>query len=155
MLTCINHVCFRAYEVCWLGIRLGVQKFKSLRFFLKKIIVGPQDIQYQRFLVQLTLTHYILRSTSFWTPPTPPICLKMPKCAIFGTFWLFHFGNTPKVGVHREKFNIGKVAQFFLVVSIYVGTMSFHFRNIFPLKSFHRHRHRHQHQCSTHFLEFD
>ena len=124
-------------------------------FFSEKIIVGPQGIQYPRFLAQLTMTHYILRSTSFWTPPTPPICLKMPKCAIFGTFWLFHFGNTPKVGVHREKFNIGKVAQIFLVVPIYVGTMSFHFRNIFPLKSFHRHRHRHQHQCSTHFLEFD
>ena len=82
-------------------------------FFSEKIIVGPQGIQYPRFLAQLTLTHYILRSTSFWTTPTPPICLKMPKCAIFGTFWLFHFGNTPKVGVHREKFNIGKVAQIF------------------------------------------
>ena len=75
--------------------------------------MGPQGIQYPRFLAQLTFTHYILRFTSFWTPLTPPICLKMPKCAIFGTFWLFHFGNTLKVGVHREKFNIGKVAQIF------------------------------------------
>ena len=105
-------------------------------FFLKKIIVGTQDIQYSRFLVQLTLTHYILRSTSFWTPPTPPICLKMPKCAIFGTFWLFHFGNTPKVGVHREKFNIGKVAQIFFGGSYICWDYVISFSQHFPIKKF-------------------
>ena len=105
-------------------------------FFSEKIIVGPQGIQYPRFLAQLTLTHYILRSTSFWTPPTPPICLKMPKCAIFGTFWLFHFGNTPKVGVHREKFNIGKVAQIFFGGSYICWDYVISFSQHFPIKKF-------------------
>ena len=49
----------------------------------------------------------------FWTPLTPPICLKMTKCAIFSTFWESHFKNTPKVGVHRENFNIGNLSQIF------------------------------------------
>ena len=42
-----------------------------------------------------------------------------------------------------------------LVASIYVGTMSFHFRNIFQWESFHRHRQRHRHQSPTHFLKID
>ena len=104
--------------------------------FSEKIIMGPQGIQYPRFLAQLTLTHNILRSTSFWTPPTPPICLKMPKCAIFGTFWLFHFGNTPKVGVHREKFNIGKVAQIFFGGSYICWDYVISFSQHFPIKKF-------------------
>ena len=41
-----------------------------------------------QFFLQLPLTHYILRSIFFWAHPTAPICLKMPKCAIFGTFWV-------------------------------------------------------------------
>ena len=45
--------------------------------------------------------------------PTPPICLKMPKCTMFTTFWDSHLKHTHKVGVRREKFNIGNVAQFF------------------------------------------
>ena len=79
---------------------------ESCIFFVKKNIVGPQEAQYPQFLLQLPLTHYILRSTFFRTPPTPPICLKMPKCAIFGLFWSFHLKDTPKVGVHCEKCNI-------------------------------------------------
>ena len=44
--------------------------------------------------------------------------------------------------------------KFFLVTSIYVGTMSFHFRNISPWKIFHRYRQRHSHQSPTNFLNF-
>ena len=99
-------------------------------------MVGPQGFEYPRFLLQFTFTHYILRSTFFWTPPTPPICLKMPKCAIFGLFWSFHFKDTPKVGVHREKFNIGNVAQIFFgdfyICWDYVISFSQHF----PIKNF-------------------
>ena len=105
-------------------------------FFSEKSIVGPQEAQYPQFLLQLPLTHYILRSTFFRTPPTPPICLKMPKCAIFGLFWSFHFKDTPKVGVHREKFNIGNVAQIFFgdfyICWDYVISFSQHF----PIKNF-------------------
>ena len=40
----------------------------------------------------------------FRAHPTPPICLKTPKCAIFNPSLAFHFKNHPKVGVYREKF---------------------------------------------------
>ena len=74
----------------------------------------------------------------FLDPPTPPapICLKMPKCAIFGTFWLCHFKNTPKVGVHREKFNIGKVAQIFFGGSYICWDYVISFSQHFPIKKF-------------------
>ena len=49
----------------------------------EKNIVGPQEVQNPWFLIQLTLTHYTSRSVFFRAHPTPPICLKMPKCAIF------------------------------------------------------------------------
>ena len=72
----------------------------------------------------------------FSDPPDPPICLKMPKCANFGLFWSFHFKDTPKVGVHREKFNIGNVAQIFFggfyICWDYVISFSQHF----PMKNF-------------------
>ena len=55
-------------------------------FFLKKIIVGPQEAQNPQFLLQLPLTHYILRAIFFRTHSTPPICLKTQKCAILSTF---------------------------------------------------------------------
>ena len=45
--------------------------------------------------------------------------------------------------------------KFFLVASTYVGTMSFHFRNISPWKIFHRHRQRHRHRCPTGILNID
>ena len=60
----------------------------------------------------------------------------MPKCATFGLFWSFHFKDTPKVGVHREKFNIGNVAQTFFggfyICWDYVISFSQHF----PMKNF-------------------
>ena len=110
--------------------------FRYGDFLSEKNIVGPQEGQYPQFLLQLPLTHYILRSTFFRTPPTPPICLKMPICAIFSTFWESHLKYTPKVGVHREKFNIGNVAQIFFggfyICWHYVISFSQHF----PMKNF-------------------
>ena len=105
-------------------------------FFSEKIIVGPQEIQDPRFLLQLAMTHYILGSTCFRTPLTPPICLKMPKCAIFGPFWSFHLKHTPTVGVHRENLLIGNVAQTgfggFYICWDYVISFSQHF----PMRKF-------------------
>ena len=48
-----------------------------------------------------------------------------------------------------------KCCQSFLGPPIYVGTMSFHFRNIFQWESFHRHRQRHRHRSPVDFLKFD
>ena len=134
--TARHHICQYPNVHIFMSWCTVIRMFEG--FFSEKIIVGPQDFEYPRFLLQLTFTHYILRSTFFWTPPTPPICLKMPKCAIFGLFWSFHFKDTPKVGVHREKSNIGNVyvAKKNLVASTYVRTISFHFRNISQLKFF-------------------
>ena len=53
-----------------------------------------------------TLRNCILRSVFFRTHQTPPICLKMPKCAILSPSLAFHFKHTPKVGVYRENFKI-------------------------------------------------
>ena len=63
-----------------------------------------QEVQNSWFLVQWSMTHYTLRSVFFRAHPTPPICLKTPKCAIFNPSLAFHFKNHPKVGVYREKF---------------------------------------------------
>ena len=78
------------------NISIGDKLFRYGDFFSEKIIVGPQEAQYSQFLLQLLLTHYILRSTFFWPPPTPPICIKMPKCAIFGHFWSSTLKMPPK-----------------------------------------------------------
>ena len=86
-------------------------------FFSEKIIVGPQEAQYPQFLLQFPLTHYILRSIFFRTHSTPPICLKTQKCAILSTFSESGGKNHPKVGVRREKFNIGNCPQIFFRAS--------------------------------------
>ena len=82
-------------------------------FCLKKLISQPRVVEKSPFLEGRTLTHYILMSVSFWPHLTPPICLEMPKCAIFSTFWESHLKHTPKVGVYRENLLIGNVAQIF------------------------------------------
>ena len=88
-------------------IGIGDKLFRYGDFFSEKIIVGSQEAQYPQFLLQLPLTHYILRSIFFRTHSTPPICLKTQKCAILSTFSESGGKNHPKVGVRREKFNIG------------------------------------------------
>ena len=109
---------------------------KMTMFCLKKLISQPRGVQNPPFLIQMMLTHYTLRSALFRPHQTPRICLKMPKCAIFGLFWSFHFKDTPKVEVHREKFNIGNVAQIFFgdfyICWDYVISFSQHF----PMKNF-------------------
>ena len=99
-------------------------------FCPKKSIFQPRVVEWR------TLTHNILMSVIFRSHLTPPICLKMPICAIFSTFWESHLKYTPKVGVHREKFNIGNVAQNFFggfyICWDYVISFSQHF----PMKNF-------------------
>ena len=105
-------------------------------FCLKKLISQPRVVEKSPFLAWRTLTHNILMSVIFRSHLTPPICLKMPICAIFSTFWESHLKHTPKVGVHREKFNIGNVAQIFFggfyICWHYVISFSQHF----PMKNF-------------------
>ena len=96
---------------------IGDKLFRYGDFFSEKIIVGPQEAQYPQFLLQLPLTHYILRSIFFRTHSTPPICLKTQKCAILSTFSESGGKNHPKVGVRREKFNIGNCPQIFFRAS--------------------------------------
>ena len=100
-------------DLCMYGDKL----FRYGDFFSEKIIVGPQEAQYPQFLLQLPLTHYILRSIFFRTHSTPPICLKTQKCAILSTFSESGGKNHPKVGVRREKFNIGNCPQIFFRAS--------------------------------------
>ena len=119
---------------CWSAYESVSRDLESCIFFVKKILWGPRRPNIRNFCyVPWAMTHYILRPTFFWAHPTPPICLclETQKCAIFSTFWVSGGKNHPKVEVCREKFNIGKFPHIFLWPSIYVGTMSFHFRNIF------------------------
>ena len=102
----------KAERIC-----IGDKLFRYGDFFSEKIIVGPQEAQYPQFLLQLPLTHYILRSIFFRTHSTPPICLKTQKCAILSTFSESGGKNHPKVGVRREKFNIGNCPQIFFRAS--------------------------------------
>ena len=104
--------------------------------FSEKIIVGPQEVRDPRFLLQLAMTHYILGSICFRAPTTPPICLKMPKCAIIGPFWSFHLKSNPKVGVHRVKFNIGHFAEIFFSGFYICWDYVISFSQHFPMKKF-------------------
>ena len=67
-------------------------------------------------MVQLLLTHYILRPYFLGPTRTSPICLKKPKCAILSPSLASHFKHSPKVGVYRENFNIGNLGQSFFMV---------------------------------------
>ena len=75
-------------------------------FCLKKIIYQPWVVQMSQCLEEMILTHYTLMSVIFRSHLTPPICLKITKCAIFSTFRESHLKHTHKVVVLREKFNI-------------------------------------------------
>ena len=109
---------------------------RTFRFFSEKIIVGPQEAQDPRFWLPWTMTHYILGSICFRTPMTPPICLKMPKCAKFSTFWLSHEKNHLQVGVHRENFLIGNLAQNVFMVFYICWEHNISFSAKFPMRKF-------------------
>ena len=98
-------------------IRSSDKLFRYGDFFSEKIIVGPQEAQDPRFWLPWTMTHYILGSICFRTPPTPPIWLETQKCAILSTFLESGGKNHPKEGVRREKFNIGNCPQIFFRAS--------------------------------------
>ena len=86
----------------------------NIPMFCPKKLISQSTVPAESpFFEEMILAHYTLMPIFFWTPLTPPICLKMTKCAIFSTFWESHFKNTPKVGVHRENFNIGNLSQIF------------------------------------------
>ena len=96
-------------------ISIGDKLFRYGDFFSEKIIVGPQEAQYPQFLLQLPLTHYILRSIFFRTHSTPPICLKTQKCAILSTFsesgGLVTNAMTLKLNCFRYSLTLGVVGS--------------------------------------------
>ena len=102
----------------------------------EKNIVGPQEVQNPWFLIQLTLTHYTSRSVFFRAHPTPPICLKMPKCAIFSPSLSSHFKHHPNVGVYRENFLIGNLAQNVFMVFYICWEHNISFSAKFPMRKF-------------------
>ena len=101
------HSVLRAFDI---GQCPGCIKLISVPYREFLINWSPRKLP---FLAWRTLTHYILMSVIFRSHLTPPICLKMPICAIFSTFRESHFEHTPKVRVRCKKFNIGNVAQIF------------------------------------------
>ena len=117
-------------------LRASVIGFSSKDFFSEKIILGPREVQISWFLVLWSLTHYILRLVFFRDQPTPPICLKMPKCAKFSTFWESHEKNHLQVGVHRENFLIGNLAQNVFMVFYICWEHNISFSAKFPMRKF-------------------
>ena len=105
-------------------------------FFSEKIIVGPQEAQYPQFLLQLPLTHYILRSIFFRTHSTPPICLKTQKCAILSTFSESGGKNHLYVEVRREKFYIGNLFLLFFMAFYICWDYVISFSQHFPMRKF-------------------
>ena len=110
--------------------------FRILEFFSEKIILRPREVQISWFLVLWSMTHYILRLVFFRDQPTPPICLKMPKCAKFSTFWESHEKNHLQVGVHRENFLIGNLAQNVFMVFYICWEHNISFSAKFPMRKF-------------------
>ena len=104
-------------------------------FFLKKLLWGPRWPNIRNFCYNYPWPT-IFWGPHFFGPPDPPICLKMPKCANFGLFWSFHLKDAPKVGVHREKFNIGNVAQNFFGGFYICWDFVISFSQHFPMKNF-------------------
>ena len=105
-------------------------------FCLKKLISQPREVQNPPNLTQGTLTQYILRLVIFRPHPTPPIYLKMPKCAKFCTFGESRFKHTSKVGVHRENLLMGNVAQTFLGAFYICWDYVISFSQHFPMRKF-------------------
>ena len=60
--------------------------FRYGDFFSEKIIVGPQEAQDPRFWLPWTLTHYILGSICFRTPPPPLYGLKRKNVLFWALF---------------------------------------------------------------------
>ena len=105
-------------------------------FCLKKLISQPRVVEKSPFLEGRTLTHYILMLVSSWPHLTPPICLEMPKCAIFSTFWVSGGKNHPKVEVRREKFNIGNFPHSFFMAFYICWDYVISFSQHFPIRKF-------------------
>ena len=72
----------------------------------------------------------------FWTPPTTPICLKCLKSLKFSPSWLSREKNHLKVGVYRENFNIGNVAENFFMDFYICWQYAISFSAKFPMLKF-------------------
>ena len=74
-LTCMRSGENKAFMPIY-KLRSSDKLFRYGDFFSENIIVGPQEAQDSRFWLPWTLTHYILGSICFRTPPPPLYGLK-------------------------------------------------------------------------------
>ena len=137
----LNHLLFwHFHQSHWFvhlrNICASVIGFSSKDFFSEKLLWGPRRSNSRNVFVSWSMTHYILRLVFFRDQPTPPICLKMPKCAKFSTFWLSHEKNHLQVGVHRENFLIGNLAQNVFMVFYICWEHNISFSAKFPMRKF-------------------
>ena len=89
-----------------------------------------------RFWLPWTMTHYILGSICFRTPPTPLIWLETQKCAILSTFSESGGKNHPNVEVRREKFYIGNLFLLFFMAFYICWDYVISFSQHFPMRKF-------------------
>ena len=128
--TCLRLIwcIFLCVYITTLLIGLGERSFKHAIVLSKRINFSARGRSRSPFLIQMMFTHYILRLVLFWPHPTPHICLKMPKCAIFITFWESQKKIHPKYGSTVKNLTLTFLPQIFLGVSIYVEGPTFHRR---------------------------
>ena len=109
--------------------------FESWIFCLKEYCGAPIG---PNFVIFGIMVHDLLyfKVGIFRDQPTPPICLKIPKCANFSTLWVSGEKNRLKVGVHRKKLWLEIYPRICSWSLIYVGTVPFNFRQNVQLKIF-------------------
>ena len=123
-----------------------------------KLITRPIMTITSPNLPHIALTYTKMRYDNFLTTRTPfhgHNCLNVLKVVVFGWFSCPVRKVTPKYGSTVKNLTLRIFPKLFPVDSIYVGTTSFNFHNIFPWKFFHRHRHHHRHPCPVHFSKID
>ena len=109
--------------------------FSSKDIFWKNYFGAPRGPNLMIFGIMVHDPLYFEVGT-FRDQPTPPICLKMPKCAKFSTFWESREKNHLQVGVHRENFLIGNLAQNVFMVFYICWEHNISFSAKFPMRKF-------------------
>ena len=136
MWSYIDYITFKKYLTNY--ICLGARSIKHCNVLCEKINFSAHSarrvaIFWTDHLHPLNFNVFFFRDS-----PTPPLCLKMAKCAIFSHFWESHFESIPKVGVHREKFYIGNFSQNFFGDFYICWECPISILEKFPIKNFSR-----------------
>ena len=126
----IDYITFKKYLTNY--ICLGARSIKHCNVLSEKINFSAHSARRAAIFWTDHLDPLNFNVFFFRDSPTPLLCLKMAKCAIFSHFWESHVESIPKLGVHREKFYIRNFSQNFF------GEYPILFSEKIPIKKFSR-----------------